>query len=644
MGGDLLKYSRWLASGLAVLTLVLLHASVLHLLWSEGPPLSAALAILTLVAIGAAAGDAVVWVAETSASQRSRESRRGEGYALPLLWLGMTLSAAVMWPMAIDPETWRLSSLFFFTTLAAFPAALAEHATVESNVTRLARWWHRLVVWTGLTAGIVAAVRYAIALRPYVEGVDFYFYVYFARELWRGALDLPLAHFHYFPGVYEFWRAGLLLGNGSSAALQWMYLALLGTNALVIAAIVIRACRSVSGGLLAGLWYAILCSEFEGFYATTEPVATLPVLIGVLLWGGVPLWSRRGVLRALALGAAFGIGIYAKQQGVLQTAGWLSIVATHAIWKRADRRAWARVIIVPAATAVVGLGLIGLERHSVEYLTRGLIAVGIYPSRATLIENLAEAHVVDNPVALGGAMAFLGWLVVAAWPRARGLLRMPWCGVLGFASIAGLAGLVQYTKQPYQHYTLLAGPFLIVAAVVGAIVLVRWASRTVGSAALIPFVAVGIAAIPLTRPQPYTAGLALWPPSTTPRLAHQLPWRLTPDVADDITRLRAAVRPGEDLLVLPPRRNELHMLLGTRWISFDYEWWNYDTSAVRAVRSPTLAAVIVIRTHLDETDWMIWKKFDCDAAVAELGRAGFRPVVSGRAMTLWRRAAPVSVR
>ena len=607
----------------------------------RGGPLWTVFAVATFLGAGVILGDALSWMAARLALRRAAERRRTDVLVLPALWLVMAVGVTVVWPRALAPEPWRLSSLFFFTTLAAFPAALAERATAESSVARLATWWRRIVVWTGLTAGIIASVRYTVAIRPYVEGVDFYFYVYFARELWSGATNVPLAHFHYFPGAYEFWRLGILLGHGSSPALQWMYLSLLAANALAVAAIVARVSHSTSGAVLAALWYAVICSEFEGFDATTEPIATLPVLIGVLIWGGIPLWGHRGILRAVALGAAFGVGIYTKQQGVLQTAGWLSIVTTHAIWKRTDPRAWARVFIIPVATAAVVLGLIGLERNGIEYLTHGVIAIGIYPAHGSFLGNLVEAHVIDNPVALGGAIAFAGWVVVAAIPRLRTSLRAPWAGVVGFASVAGLAALVQYTKQPYLHYMLLAGPLLIVAAVIGAIVVMRWVSERLTSSALVAFMAIGIATIPLTRPEPYAAGLALWPPSLMQRLAHQLPWRFNPDVASDVATLRALVRPGEDLLVLPPRRNELHLILGTRWVSFDYEWWNYKTSALRAVRSPTLAAVIVIREQLDETDRMIWNKFDCDAAVAELGRAGFRPVMSGRVMTLWRRAPAV---
>src|SRR5262249_5501653 len=47
---------------------------------------------------------------------------------MALLWLGMTLVAAVTWPDATSPWDAPLASLAFYVTAAVFPSALAESA------------------------------------------------------------------------------------------------------------------------------------------------------------------------------------------------------------------------------------------------------------------------------------------------------------------------------------------------------------------------------------------------------------------------------------------------------------------------------------------------------------------------------------
>ncbi len=81
-----------------------------------------------------------------------------------------------------------------------------------------------------------------------------------------------------------------------------------------------------------------------------------------------------------------------------------------------------------------------------------------------------------------------------------------------------------------------------------------------------------------------------------------LPWRLDPAVARDLEAARSHVRPGEDVLVLPPRRNEVHLTLGTRSVSFPLGYGWAPASARAALASPGLRAVIAIKSGLDETD------------------------------------------
>ena len=95
---------------------------------------------------------------------------------------------------------------------------------------------------------------------------------------------------------------------------------------------------------------------------------------------------------------------------------------------------------------------------------------------------------------------------------------------------------------------------------------------------------------------------------------------------------------GEEVLVLPPRRKELHFLLGTRSSRFlGYGWPPDPALMLEAARSPSLNGVIVIHGLLDDTDRDTWRAMNVDDAIAALRRQGFEPAMELRTMTLWRR-------
>ncbi|MBS2021234.1 MAG: hypothetical protein JST92_02410, partial [Deltaproteobacteria bacterium] len=190
------------------------------------------------------------------------------------------------------------------------------------------------IIAGALTLG--AALRLAWALAPSLAGVDFYAYVCFARDLIspRGA---SAARFAYFPGVYVFWAAVMKLWGQSLRDLQQGYVTLLFTNAALCALLVFRALgRSSKGpltpqarvlaGAFAFAWCLLLDVPLEGFVGATEPIATLPFLLGLLAWGGAPLTGRAGSWRALALGLGIGLGVFGKQQALLVAFGWLALV------------------------------------------------------------------------------------------------------------------------------------------------------------------------------------------------------------------------------------------------------------------------------------------------------------------------------
>src|SRR5207253_4444088 len=128
--------------------------------------------------------------------------------------------------------------------------------------------------------------------------------------------------------------------------------------------------------------------QLDGFFGLTEPLVTLPVLAGVLVWGGRTLSGRRGTILAIALGAGIGLGIYGKQQGALLTLGWLAMIVNARVERRDDRSIWMNLLVVPASAIVVLLAAIIAEGHGLTPLRRGLASAAMYETEAGIVENL----------------------------------------------------------------------------------------------------------------------------------------------------------------------------------------------------------------------------------------------------------------
>jgi hypothetical protein len=491
---------------------------------------------------------------------------------------------------------------------------------------REGRRWANAVLVVALAAAAIATARHLIAARPRVEGIDFYYYLCVARDLADGVATSETRHF-YFPGVYRFWRAVFALFGRSLPALQTAYMALLVANAAAIAAVVWRGAGRAAPALVSGLWYLALCSSLEGFAGATEPLATLPVLVGLAAWGGEPLVRRRGLVRALALGAGLGLGVYAKQLGGLLAVGAAAMPLMNLAAPQNRRHGWAKLAVIPAAATLVLLIGILAEGEGLAPLRLGLSFASGYEAKGTPRGNLLwfASHAPLLAVASAGILAAVALLALV--PRWRPLLCERWAALAGFALLAGLVALLQFSKRGYLHYALLSAPLLVaaVALVVSALVYRLPARSAVWVEATLVIAAVG--------------GLALTHRGEVPPPA---PWRAQADVAADLVALKSQLQPGEDLLIIPPRRNEIHFHLGTRSQSFapGYTWGPGSGLLEAAVHEPELDAVLVLRTGLDRTDAETWRLLECDRAVLALGPAGFRRVAKLRASTLFRRGQP----
>ena len=484
-----------------------------------------------------------------------------------------------------------------------------------------------------LVAGALAlatftAVRQLLAARPLIEGVDLFYYLCVARDLADGVELSAMRHF-YFPGVYRFWEAVFAVAGRSLPAIQLAYVALLAANALATAAVVWRGAGRAAPALLAGLWYLALCLPLEAYGGVTEPLATLPVLAGLAAWGGEPLAGRWGLARAIALGVGLGLGVYAKQLGGLLSLGALVLPFLNLATPAEHRHDWAYLAAVAAIALLILLVGIAAEGEGLAPLRLGLEALSGYPPTGNFRVNLLwfASHA---PLLAASTVSTVSlFALLALTPALRPLLGERWSALAGFALVAGLVALAQYSKRAYLHYSLLAAPLLISAVMISATVLVRrFPARTAGwpETALI---AVVLARLMVMQRAP---------------VEQTTPWRAQPEIAADLEELKDALRPGEDLLVIPPRRNEIHFLLGTRSQSFPlgYSWAPASGLIEETLRKPELDAVLVIRSHLDKGDNQAWHALDCDRAVAGLGATGFAPVLRLRATTLFRHSPEAS--
>ena len=276
-----------------------------------------------------------------------------------------------------------------------------------------------------LAVAAFATARQLLAARPLVEGIDFYYYLCVARDLADGVDTSPTRHF-YFPGVYRFWRAVFALFGRSLPALQTAYIALLVANALAVAAVVWRGAGGAAPALLAGLWYLALCASIEGFAGPTEPLATLPVLVGLAAWGGEPLVGRRGLARALALGAGLGLGVYAKQLGGLLAVGAAAMPLMNLAAPPNRRHEWVCLAAIPAAATLVLLIGILAEGEGLTPLRLGLSFASDYAVQGTLRKNLLwiASHAPLLSIASEALVAVFALL--ALMPRWRPLLGERW--------------------------------------------------------------------------------------------------------------------------------------------------------------------------------------------------------------------------
>jgi len=531
----------------------------------------------------------------------------------------------------ISSIAWKYPYISFVAllVLAAAPALFrAGTSDPAENHGRVS--YERVLIGVALALIVVFSARYLFVATRLVEGVDFFFYVCVARD-YLGSSD---AKYGYFPGGYRFWEAAMALFGDELPTLQRVFSGVLAANALLVAIVLATSWRSLAAATLGALWYLVLASRFEGLYGTTEPIATLFALIGLLAWGGRPLRGVAGWWRAISFGAMLGLATWTKQPAGLLSLGAAALVLSLPFARDERRHDLGQLTAIPVAAAVVLVGALLLEG-------KGLLPVRVglgLPARYESIGSFA-ANVQAMLLAMGSAqwvtlIALVAWAASLAIRSLRSMHSEPWAAIVAFCWLASLASLAQFEKRPYLHYALLAAPFVAIAVVGMTFGMLRFVKARWPRAS--PFAATAFAGILFVPAIGPTGGpLQIWPLTWNPRVAHGIPWHESADVASDLRELATLVRPGDELLVLPPRHLAVHFLLRNWSASNARGWGDADVSDVI---TPTLDAVVTLHPRvLDETDVETCKSMRCGSAAALLPERGFRKVAELKAMTLWRR-------
>ncbi len=534
---------------------------------------------------------------------------------------------------------WLLDPPAPVRALAIAVAALAVPALVLGHwkpIRRFALLYSRSILVVGSLYGLVHAAQLFLALRPQLQGTDFYYFLCVARD----ALDqLPVTvnQYAYFPGLSRFWQLVLASSGRSLVAAQWAYLAVLAANAVLLGITVRRCGRGWALPVLATVGYVWICARAEGGYGIAEPISSLPILLGVAIWGGESLRGRRGLLLGAALGVGIGLAAYVKQQGSLQSLGWVGLVGLALCAERERRHQAFALALIPGMAALAFLVGILAEEHGLYPLRVGLQSAQGYDPNGSLQANLDSAFHQLKPLVIATCIA--ACLLPLLLRRGRRECSERWLNIIAFSSAAAVGTLLEYTKRGYAHYALLTAPWMLLGCVVVAATLRDRYQELFNRHLWLEFAALFVAVLPFARAKEAGSQMFfLWPLSATvetPDLGN--PW-LKRDMAEDIERLASLVHSGEDVLILPPRHNELHFLLRTRSRSFalGYGWGAAHVNAEATLASKTLAAVIVLRKQ-SETDRETCVIHNCPGTIASLPANGFHRVATLRTLALWRR-------
>lgn len=552
-------------------------------------------------------------------------------------WTLLTLAGFIAWPNCMYPQHHPIAFLFTFGAAVTFPMSLS----FSTDNQRRAQLYAKAVVAIYACLSVISVAGFYFAVRPHIQSIDFFYYICYARDQIRDNETAHMVRYAHFPGVYTFWRSVMHAGGQALGTLQWAYVGLLLANAIAVAGIIHRMTGSPFAPLFGAIWYAVLCTRFEGTFGVTEPLCSLPLLCSLWYWAGRPLRNRIGIKCALAIGAGFALCLYGKQQGGLLWMGAFSLLPGLFTGPKENRHQLPLTILVGVTAVLLFFVLILLEGHGFDPLRIGLGFAKGYKTHGSAMENLQSIIRNDATIALAAVFSFVCWALALAGSAIRGQRDAEdsrRISITGFAILGAAGTLVQFMRRPYLHYALLCLPFIVVATIITVNGILRRLPDHVRKTPLTALLLLHLAALPLLWGSDDPRNARLLRDWLKPQPYRPLCWYEQPDVSEDLAELRNLIPAGTDLLVIPPRRNSIHFVLGTSPQSFanGYNWALDAPLLYETISKPNLKVALVIN-NLGPGDQENWNGFECDKVIKKMGDENFKPVVSLKTVTLWRK-------
>lgn len=534
-------------------------------------------------------------------------------------WLAWCSAQGVLFLVAPGvPATHAGHVLGALAVPGAALAHLASHECGRDARRRGRDFLGRLPFVVVAVLGACSAFAYLAWAAPHAGGVDFFYYVLWARDRVLGDLQGTDALYLYSPGVYVFWGWVWRLVGQDLGANQGVIVALLVVTAGASAAVVWRATRSGAAAILSGFLAFAVLSRLDGLEGVTEPLVLVAVLLGLAAWAGGTGPSSRWRTGALIL--ALAIGIYLKQQGVLILAGWLGVVALETLVSPEARRSshLATALAAPGLSLVLATLLFLTEGRGLAPLEIAFRMARGYARMGSFSELVREPWRETWWLAL---LALICAVVLAAnkeWARHRA------ARVFAFCAVGAVATLYQFLFRPYLHYAMLwAGLLATAVGVVFGLVAGRF-GRGSCRFRLAAWIATSLLAV--TVVVVHSDGSTAWVPFASLKRRHA-PARPFTDAARlrELGLLARLVRPGSSLLTLPPQANYVHFFLGTvpRERRGRYSWLPVPGEFEALVRDPGVRRILVCRELADGQAEVFCGPRGCAELVRALPELGF---------------------
>ncbi len=500
-------------------------------------------------------------------------------------------------------------------------------------------------------------VRFLTASRPFIGGVDFYKYILFARDLAGGATDVSSTRYFYFPGVYSFWKTVFLVTDGSLASLQWVYVGVLITNGVLIGCILASLTRIWQTGVFATSLYVFLASRIEGLHGVTEPIATIPYLLGLWLW---LLMSGPGKTHfgLFALASGLGLALFAKQPAGLLSLGILGFLPLIGRTDPPHQYRISHLLILPIVATCAFLFAMWLEGGGLAAMKTGVLYARDLPSEGSWLQHVNRIREVTRPISNFFLSGCAVWLAAVIARKRIPELPDAVMLTLGLSIFSAVACLLQFSKLGHLHYAMLLLPSAIIASSLAIHIVIAFLNRRAHRwpRFAVPAVIVGTAAFLLIN-SAGTTNLLMY---IAGQIASPTRWMQTEIIKKTTEPLCSRIRPGSDLLLIPSRQNTFHWFCRTRSLSLSlgYEWgpteWGPTDSPIgygraptgaasyyiAAASSPSLSNILVFSEHYGEYEQSFFGKNERTQLLRELERLGFRETFSFEAGQLYQRTLP----